>query len=71
MPLIVHYATKADARAAIGTKLKYTDPSMRGMFPQFDPNGASTVANRPHITKIGHEWFGRIICKGGIITKVE
>lgn len=29
------------------------------------------VANRPHITHIGKEWFGTVTMKGGLIAKVQ
>lgn len=71
MPLIVHYPTKAAAKEAIGTKLKYTDPSKFMGYPQYDANGRQVVINRPSITKMGQEWMGLITCHNGIITKVE
>ena len=33
-------------------------------------NGTLTVANRPHITHLGREWFGQVTLKDGLIVKV-
>lgn len=69
MTMIVHYASKKDLKAAIGQPLKYTETSMFGA--EYRPNGKLTVANRPHITKMGREFFAEVTMKDGRIEKVS
>lgn len=67
--LIAKYATKKEAKAAVGKPLRYIETSLFG--PEYKPNGRLTVANRPHITGIGREWFGVITMSNGLIARVE
>ena len=67
--LIARYASKKDCAAAIGTQFKYIETSLFG--DEYVANGTMTVANRPHITRIGREWFGNVTVKDGIIVKVK
>lgn len=69
MTLIVHYASKKDLKAAIGKQLKYTETSIFG--DEYLDNGVLTVANRPHVTHMGCEFFARVTMEGGRIKKVE
>lgn len=69
MTLIANYPSKKACRESIGQPLRYTETS--GFGPEYRPDGVLTVANRPHITGLGREWFGRITMEGGLITKVE
>lgn len=69
MTLIANYPTKKDAKAHVGQPLDYIETSVFG--PEYRPNGTLTVANRPHITGSGREWFGQITLENGLITKVE
>lgn len=69
MTMIVLYASKKDLKAAVGQKLKYRETSMFG--PEYRDDGVLTVANRPHITKMGREFFARVHMKNGLIDKVE
>jgi hypothetical protein len=69
MTLIANYPSKKEARAAIGQPLRYIETSLFGS--EFRPDGRLTVANRPHITGTGREWFGIITMKDGLISKVE
>jgi len=42
------------------------------MFGQeYRPNGSLVVANRPHITGLGREFFALVAMKDGLIAKVE
>lgn len=65
MTLIVVYPSKKDCKAAIGKSLRYIETSVFG--PEYFDNGTLTVANRPHITRVGREWFGRVTMKDGLI----
>lgn len=68
MTLIANYKSKKECKANIGEALRYTETSLFG--PQYKPNGTLTVANRPHITGLGREWFGQVTVENGLITKV-
>ena len=67
--LIARYASKKDCKAAIGKRLRYNETSLFG--DEYVDNGKITVANRPHITGMGREWFGKITMVNGLIAKVE
>lgn len=69
MTLIACYPSKKECKANIGKRLDYIETSVFG--PEYRENGILTVANRPHITRKGREWFGRITMKDGLIFKVE
>lgn len=69
MTLIAVYPSKKECKANIGKPLKYIETSMFGN--EYTDNSTITVCNRPHITKIGREWFGRVQIKNGLIAKVE
>lgn len=66
--LIANYATKKDCKASIGKPLRYIETSIFG--PEYKRDGELTVANRPHITHKGREWFGNIVMKDGLIARV-
>jgi hypothetical protein len=38
--------------------------------PEYKPDGMLTVANRPHITGMGREFFANVYMKDGLIEKV-
>jgi hypothetical protein len=44
-------------------------PSMFG--PEYTPNGTVVVANRPHITRMGREFFAEVTMRDGLIEKVK
>lgn len=67
--MIVHYPSKKDMKLHIGKPLRYTETSMFGA--EYKANGKLTVANRPHITGLGREFFAQVTMKDGIIAKVE
>lgn len=69
MTMIACYPSKKELKAAIGKRLDYIETSMFG--PQYLDNGVLTVANRPHITHMGREFFARVHMKDGLIAKVE
>ena len=68
MTMVVRYESKKKLKEAVGQQLKYIETSMFG--PEYRDNGVLTVANRPHITGIGREFFAQVTMKDGIIQKV-
>ena len=69
MTLIAVYPTKKVLKESIGTKLKYRETS--AFRPEYTPNGTLVVANRPHITGIGREFFAQVTLKDHIIQQVK
>jgi hypothetical protein len=67
--LIAVYPTKKVLKESIGTKLKYKETSAFG--PEYKPTGTLVVANRPHITGIGREFFAQVVLKDHIIQQVK
>ena len=39
--------------------------------PEYTRNGTVVVANRPHITKMGREFFAEVTMRDGLIEKVK
>jgi len=68
MTLIAVYPSKKACKEAIGQSLRYQETSVFG--PEYKANGTFSVANRPHITRIGKEWFGEVTMKDGKIVRV-
>lgn len=68
MTLIAVYPSKKELKQSIGKKLKFFETSMFG--EEYRPNGTLVVANRPHITGIGREFFAQVTMKDGLIQKV-
>jgi hypothetical protein len=68
MTLIVQYPSKKELKANIGQRLRYIETSVFG--PEYRDNGTLTVANRPHITHLGREFFAQVTLKDGLIVKV-
>jgi hypothetical protein len=69
MTMIAVYPSKKVLKENIGKRLRYQETSMFG--PEYRDNGVLTVANRPHITGIGREFFAQVTMKDGIIIKVS
>lgn len=69
MTLVVNYPSKKELKSKIGSRLSYTEVSMFG--PEYRDNGVLTVANRPHITGMGREFFAQVTMKDGLIQKVS
>jgi hypothetical protein len=67
--LIAKYASKKLCRESIGKPLRYIETSMFGA--EYRSNSVLTVANRPHITRLGREWFGNITMRDGLIVHVD
>lgn len=69
MTMIAIYPSKKVLKENIGNRLKYSETSIFG--PEYKDNGILTVANRPHITGIGREFFAQVTMQNGLITKVK
>ncbi len=69
MILVTGYASKKDLKACKGAPLAYEETSMFG--PEYKRNGSFTVANRPHLTGIGREFFAMVTMEDGKIAHVE
>jgi hypothetical protein len=69
MTLVVKYPSKKVLKESIGQRLKYIETSLFG--PEYQDNGTLTVANRPHITGIGREFFANVTMESGIIKGVK
>ena len=69
MTMIALYPSKKVLKEAVGQRLKYQETSMFG--DEYKPDGVLTVANRPHITGMGREFFAQVTMKDGIIQKVS
>ena len=70
MTMIAEYPSKKACREAVGTVFMYQETSMFGPEMPVGGTGTVVVANRPHITGIGREWFGRVTLSNFIIEKV-
>lgn len=68
MTLIARYPSKKELKANVGKPLRYIETSAFG--PEYRDNGTLTVANRPHITHLGREFFAQVTLKDGLIVKV-
>lgn len=69
MTLVVKYPSKKVLKESIGQRLKYIETSL--FSPEYQDNGTLTVANRPHITGIGREFFANVTMESGIIKGVK
>lgn len=69
MTMVVRYPSKKVLKENIGQRLMYIETSMFG--PEYRDNGVLTVANRPHITGMGREFFAQVTMKDGLIQKVS
>lgn len=67
--LVAVYPSKAALKASIGKQLDYMETSLFG--PEYKPEGELTVANRPHITGLGREFFATVTMRDGKIEKVK
>jgi len=69
MTLIVKYPSKKVLKESIGQRLRYIETSLFG--PEYRDDGVLTVANRPHITGIGREFFANVTMESGLIKGVK
>jgi len=69
MTLIANYPSKKELKASVGKPLRHIETSMFG--PEYRDDGMLTVANRPHITGQGREFFAQVWMREGLIDKVK
>ena len=69
MTLVVRYPSKKILKENIGNRLKYLETSVFGT--EYKDDGEFVVANRPHITKLGKEFFAVVTMQNGRIAKVK
>lgn len=69
MTLVVKYPSKKLLKESVGQRLRYIETSLFG--PEYNDNGVLTVANRPHITGIGREFFAQVTMRDGLIFNVK
>lgn len=69
MTLVVRYPSKKYMKTQIGEPLRYTETSFFG--PEYRDTGTLTVANRPHITGMGREFFAEVKMIDGKIESVK
>ena len=67
--LVVNYPSKKNLKENVGKRLSYTETSIFGN--EYESNGLLTVANRPHITGLGREFFAQVTIENDIIVKVK
>tara|TARA_B100000242_G_C43017098_1_gene473018 strand:+ start:754 stop:960 length:207 start_codon:yes stop_codon:yes gene_type:complete len=67
--LVVNYPSKKNLKENVGKRLSYTETSISGN--EYKSNGLLTVANRPHITGLGREFFAQVTMQNDIIVKVK
>jgi hypothetical protein len=67
--LILDYPSKKEMKAAIGQKLKYTDPSITGK--EYQPTGVMFGSNRPHLTGHKREFYAQVTLKDDLIVEVK
>ncbi len=69
MTLVVKYPSKKALKESIGQRLRYIETSLFGA--EYMDDGFLTVANRPHITGQGREFFANVTMESGIIKGVK
>jgi hypothetical protein len=69
MTMVVTYPSKKELKANIGKHLRYIETSMFG--PEYRSNGKIVVANRPHITGMGREFFAEVTMENDLIKGVK
>lgn len=68
MTLVVVYPSKKVLKENVGKPLSYIETAI--FVDEYSPNGVLTVANRPHITGMGREFFANVLMVDGLIVKV-
>lgn len=69
MTLVVKYPSKKVLKENVGNRLRYIETSMFG--PEYKSNGVLVVANRPHLTGQGREFFAQVTMENDLIIKVK
>ncbi len=65
--LAANYKTKKELKAAVGTKLRYTETSMFGAEYHDNMKGVSVVGPSPYNRK----WYATVTMENGLIKKVS
>jgi hypothetical protein len=69
MTLVVKYPSKKALKENVGKPLRFIETSLFG--PEYRADGVLTVANRPHITGLGREFFANVTMANGLIARVQ
>ena len=69
MTLIANYPSKKVLKENIGKNLNFIETSI--FRPEYVGNGTMLVANRPHITGQGREFFAQVTMQDHVITNVK
>lgn len=69
MTLVVKYPSKKVLKENVGNRLRYIETSIFG--PEYKSNGTLFVANRPHLTGQGREFFAQVTMENDLIVKVK
>jgi hypothetical protein len=69
MTMIAVYKSKKELKSQVGKPLNYLETSMFG--PEYKSDGRIVVANRPHITGIGREFFAEVTMAKDLIISVK
>lgn len=69
MTLVVNYPSKKVLKENIGKRLRYIETSLFGS--EYKSDGTIVVANRPHITRQGREFFAQVTMENDLIVKVK
>ena len=67
--LLALYPSKKALKEAVGKPLRHEETSIFGA--EYTPNGSFCVANRPHITGMGKEFFAQVEMRDGLIASVK
>lgn len=67
--LVVYYKSKKQLKESIGQSLSYIETSVFGK--EYKSNGKLYVANRPHLTGLGREFFAEVTMKDNKIHSVK
>jgi hypothetical protein len=67
--LLALYPSKTMLKACVGESLNYRETSLFG--PEYRSDGELTVANRPHLSGIGREFFATVTMRNDRIVKVS
>lgn len=67
--LLALYPSKKALKESIGGKLHYAETSLFG--PEYRDDGVLTVANRPHLSGMGREFFAQVTMRNGLIDRVD
>ena len=69
MTMVAVYPSKKVLKEQIGKPIRVIETSMFGN--EYTDNGTFVVANRPHITGLGREFFAQVTMVDGKIAKVK